>query len=47
MENEKNFDSPEPIADTEQYTCAQEENDEAVEIITVVKSCAYDPLTRL
>lgn len=47
MENEQRFDSPEPTAETEQPTCAQVDDEEAVEIITVVKSCAYDPLTRL
>jgi hypothetical protein len=47
MDNESSLDLPERTADTEQPTCTPEENDEVVEIITVVKSCAYDPLTRL
>lgn len=47
MENENKFDLPESTVDTEQQARLQEESDDAVEIITVVKSCAYDPLTRL
>jgi len=44
--NMLNSEQNDPPVQEAPPVCAQED-DESIEIVTVVKTCAYDPMTRL